>query len=298
MNKDLWLGAASATLAAAVVGGALVAVPMMVRHTENRAETRTTNTGGLSPGSGGTSAATAPARWASSTQFMEIRSGQVRNGAVQLEVRPAGKKPLGESFETVPIPGPFSTVTLVEHARILHMDGESGSPEVLVDDLAKRSDRQEGFTLHFDRAGRVTEVDWEYVPAAPAKPAPAKPKPKAQAAKWAGTTQFMEVKTGSARKDGTFTLVVRPAKKEILGESFRTVPTGGPYTNVVMIGQARILHLDGESGIPQVFLETLARRSPNRPGYVTPDERQEGFDVTFDRQGRVTQVEWLYVPQF
>jgi hypothetical protein len=27
-----------------------------------------------------------------------------------------------------------------------------------------------------------------------------------------------------------------------------------------------------------------------------PDERQEGFELTFDARSRVTQVEWLYVP--
>ena len=101
--------------------------------------------------------------WAKSTQFMEIRSGQTRDGRVYLKVRPAKKRILGESFETVPVPGPYTEVAVTQNARILHLDGESGTPDAFVLDLRKRDNRVEGFDLTFDRKGRVTQVDWLYV---------------------------------------------------------------------------------------------------------------------------------------
>jgi hypothetical protein len=128
----------------------------------------------------------------------------------------------------------------------------------------------------------------------PAVGALARPKVAAKP-RWAGSTQFQEVKSGTVR-GGRVVLLVRGAKKEQLGEGFRTVPVPGPFFEVTLTAHARILQMDGESGIPETFVTDLARRSPNRPNHVTPDERQEGFNLTYDKAGRVTQVEWLYVP--
>ena len=102
--------------------------------------------------------------WAGSTRFMEIKDGAVRGGTVVLNVRPAKKVPLGESFSTEPIPGPFTEVTMANPSRALLLDGESGSPEVFVDMLKKRTKDQvgEGFNVIFDRQGKVTTVEWLY----------------------------------------------------------------------------------------------------------------------------------------
>jgi len=104
---------------------------------------------------------------------------------------------------------------------------------------------------------------------------------------WSGAKQFMEVQSGQVT-GGMVTLKVRPAKKVILGESFETQPIAGPYTDVTVGANARILSLDGESGMPSAFVEALGRRTAN--------ERGEGFDITFGADGKVTLVEWLYVP--
>jgi hypothetical protein len=104
--------------------------------------------------------------------------------------------------------------------------------------------------------------------------------------RWAGSTRFMQIDLGSIR-GGTVYLQVRPAKKQALGESFETVTVPGPYTDVAVVPNARILLTDGESGTPEAFVGTLEDR--------TKSQRSEGFDVTFDDKGRVSQVDWLYV---
>jgi hypothetical protein len=120
------------------------------------------------------------------------------------------------------------------------------------------------------------------------------PTPTPDGRRWAGSTQFMEIQRGQVR-DGRVYLRIRPAKKEILGESFATVTIPGPYTEVTLADNARIVKLDGGTSTPEAFVADLARRDPNRPNHVQPDQRKEGFDVTFDREGRVTRVNWLYV---
>jgi hypothetical protein len=131
-----------------------------------------------------------------------------------------------------------------------------------------------------------------------ARAEPAGRKPKAMAVpkpRWRNSKQFQEVKSGRITENGLVALWVRPARKEILGESFRTVPVPGPYTEVLLTEHARILLLDGESGSPDTFAQDLAHRKANRPGHVSPDQRQEGFTLTYDANGRVSQVDWLYV---
>ncbi len=126
-------------------------------------------------------------------------------------------------------------------------------------------------------------------PSASAAPSPSgSPTPSGSgAAQWANSTQFMEV-SGSVVRGGQHYLTVRPARKQVLGESFETVPIPGPYTEVELLPGARIRHLDGRSGAVEAFLRALA----DRPA----DKRVEAFDLYFDGQGRVIQVDWLYNP--
>jgi len=104
---------------------------------------------------------------------------------------------------------------------------------------------------------------------------------------WTGTKKFMQVQSGQIN-GGVVTLTVRPAKKVILGESFETQPLAGPYTEVALGAQARILLLDGESGTAESFVGALGTRTAQQLG--------EGFDITFDTEGKVALVEWLYTP--
>lgn len=105
-------------------------------------------------------------RWADSTQFLEVREARTRDGVLLLTVRPARKRVLGESFETVPVPGPYTEVTVHEHARIVTVAGTPRAHEAFPVDLAARTARQRGeaFDVTFDDQGRVFEVEWLYVP--------------------------------------------------------------------------------------------------------------------------------------
>jgi hypothetical protein len=136
----------------------------------------------------------------------------------------------------------------------------------------------------------TTAADQSSAPA----PRPAESGPADPGLRWANSTQFMEIRRGTQQAGETH-LEIRPAKKVVLGESFATEVIPGPYYDVTMTATARVLHLDGESGTAEAFLTDLARRDPHRHNHVTPDQRQEAFDVTFDRRGRVTRVDWLYV---
>ncbi len=105
-------------------------------------------------------------RWAGSTQFMEVRSAEVRDGALHLEVRPATRVSLGESFETEPIPGPYTDVACADPCRIRHLDGRSDSRAEFLDGLQNRtqSQRVEAFDITFDGTGAVKLIEWLYVP--------------------------------------------------------------------------------------------------------------------------------------
>jgi hypothetical protein len=129
----------------------------------------------------------------------------------------------------------------------------------------------------------------------PAEPSSTPPSSSSSSdTRWVNSKQFMEIRIGQIR-NGQLYLEVRPAKKELLGESFETVTIPGPYTEVVLTTNARIWRINGTMDTPEVFLAELARRDPNRPNHAQPDQRKEGFDLTFDGQGRVTRVDWLYV---
>jgi len=271
--KKSWVAMAGA---AVFVSGVIAAGPILARLNDP---------GPVGTGAGAASSlGTRPvsvdrSTWAGAKQFMQVESGHVSGGLVTLNVRPAKKVVLGESFETEPIPGPYTEVTVKTNARILLLDGESGTAESFVGDLGKRAakDRGEAFDITFDASGKVTLVEWLYVP----QSAPTTGKPA-----WAGTKQFLQVQSGKA-SGGAVTLKVRPAKKVILGESFETQPIPGPFTEVTVRANARILLLDGESGTAESFVGALGKR--------TAQQRGEAFDVTFDAAGKVTLVEWLYV---
>ncbi|MFI6101890.1 hypothetical protein ACIA8G_40605 [Lentzea sp. NPDC051213] len=219
---------------------------------------------------------------------MQIESGAVRGDTVFLKVRPAKKEILGESFDTVAIPGPYTEVAMANPSRALLLNGESGDPEVFVDTLKKRSasDANAAFDITFDQNGKVTTVEWLFV-MEPGTNAPKPPPPAVKPPSWKNKTEFMQVESGAVRGNTVF-LKVRPAKKRILGESFDTVSIPGPYTEVAMATPSRALFLNGESGDPKVLVDDLKKRSAS--------DANAAFDITFDQNGKVTTVEWLYVP--
>lgn len=158
--KKTWFTVAGA---AVVVSGVIVAGPVLARLNEP---------GPASVGAGAAASlgvrpvAVDRPSWAGTKRFMQVENGRVNGSTVTLKVRPAKKVVLGESFETEPIPGPFTEVTVRENARILLLDGESGSADSFVGALGKRTVQQRGeaFDVTFDAAGKVTRVDWLYVP--------------------------------------------------------------------------------------------------------------------------------------
>ena len=82
----------------------------------------------------------------------------------------------------------------------------------------------------------------------------------------AGTTQFMEISSG-VHRDGSVYLGARLARKEILGESFETVPTPGPYTEVEMPADgSRQLLLNGGSGTAESLVQALGSRTEAQVG--------------------------------
>jgi len=157
--RRMWLAVTGTAL---LVGGVIAAGPAMAGLNE----LGSTTTAGAASAPHAKPAAVDRKTPAGAKQFMQVQSGRVRGGVVTLKVRPAKKVILGESFETEPIPGPFSEVTLEPNARILMLDGESGAPETFVDILAKRSadQRVEAFDITFDEEGEVSLVEWLYVP--------------------------------------------------------------------------------------------------------------------------------------
>ncbi|WHT20274.1 hypothetical protein N8J89_04165 [Crossiella sp. CA-258035] len=100
---------------------------------------------------------------------------------------------------------------------------------------------------------------------------------------------FVQIDKGTTR-DGTTYLDIRPAKKEHLGESFETITLGGPHSEVPLARNSRIVSVKGKASTVPEFLTDLHR--------IPPKQRDEGFDVTVDDQGTITQVAWLYVPSW
>lgn len=97
---------------------------------------------------------------------MQILEVKVYRGSTMLKVQPARKNPLGESFETVPLPEKPCEVLLLSDARIVTAGGESGTAEVFVDVLARRParERNAGFDLTYNPEMNVSRADWLFVP--------------------------------------------------------------------------------------------------------------------------------------
>jgi hypothetical protein len=208
-----------------------------------------------------------PPRWAGTTQTLAIKAARTTGGVTYLQVRPAKKK------------GAWIEVELSEDAENDPKRGKTGDAPQLLAALDERTsgERNTGFDLTFDQQGKVTRATWLYVSAREAA--------AANIAKWSGSTQFLQIQS-AREQDGITYLKVRPAEKEYLGESFETVTTGGPWTEVVMSALAENVPLRGIGGDDGQLRAQLAER--------TQSDLEEGFDITFLSQGQVSKVTWLY----
>lgn len=121
--------------------------------------------------------------------------------------------------------------------------------------------------------------------------------PSADAAPWAGTKQFVQI-DDARTSDGVTYLSVRPAQKKAHPqfEAWVIVPGDGPYTEVPMTKDAKVLLSVplGDAKHPASysqadFVTRLATRSPSAPALF-------GFDLSFDGEGRVTRLQSLYTP--
>jgi hypothetical protein len=93
--------------------------------------------------------------------------------------------------------------------------------------------------------------------------------------RWAGTTQFLAIKAARTTSGITY-LEVRPAKGK-----------GGAWTEVELSSDAVNDPKRGRSGAARQLVAALAER--------TSSERDDGFDVTFNSQGKISKATWLYV---
>ncbi|MDT0405800.1 MULTISPECIES: hypothetical protein [Streptomyces] len=118
----------------------------------------------------------------------------------------------------------------------------------------------------------------------------------ATTAPWAGTKQFVQIK--SARTgDGRTYLSVRPAQKKAHPqfEAWVIIPGKGAYTEVPMTKDATILLSvplgDGKhpASYSQAELVTRVTAQSSSPALV-------GYDLSFDAEGRVTRLQSLYTP--
>jgi hypothetical protein len=102
------------------------------------------------------------ARWAGHDQFMQVQRAAVVGGRLVLSVRVATKRDLGESFETVPGPGPFTDVAASPNVVVKKLDGTTQPAATFLTDLARRKNPVEAFTVRFGPDGLVTSIDWLY----------------------------------------------------------------------------------------------------------------------------------------
>jgi hypothetical protein len=124
------------------------------------------------------------------------------------------------------------------------------------------------------------------VPSTSSATGPSASPSKAASAQWAGTTQFLQI--GDSRKaDGVQYLEVKEAKKDGTGKAFKTVSLDGPWINVVLSDKAVNDPKSEARGDSAKLRAALAER--------TKAELSKGFDLTFDDQGQVSKVTWLYV---
>ncbi|GAA2995978.1 hypothetical protein [Streptomyces fulvorobeus] len=91
---------------------------------------------------------------------------------------------------------------------------------------------------------------------------------------------------------------MRPAQKKAHDqfEAWVITPGEGPYTEVRMTGDAKVLLSVplGEAKHAASYSQSeLVSRLATRP---TPDGAVLGFDLSFDGEGRVTRLQSLYTP--
>src|SRR5690349_20252543 len=127
----------------------------------------------------------APAGWAKTTQFLQIKGSEESGGAEYLVVRQAKQKPVGESFETVALTGSWIKVRISALAQNVPRYGKGGDSGQLRAALAERAagESAEGFDVAFDQSGQVRKVTWLYQ----------SQRERSQAAieDWAGSTRFL-----------------------------------------------------------------------------------------------------------
>ncbi|MFH8703648.1 hypothetical protein [Streptomyces rubrogriseus] len=119
----------------------------------------------------------------------------------------------------------------------------------------------------------------------------------ANAARWAGTKQFVQIDDARTAGGRTY-LSVRPAEKKPHPrfEAWVIVPGEGPYTEVSMTEEAQVLLSVplGDAKHPAAYAQDeFVGRLTARP---SSDRALLGFDLSFDGQGRVTRVQSLYTP--
>ena len=104
---------------------------------------------------------------------------------------------------------------------------------------------------------------------------------------WKGTTQFLQIKS-SGTVDGEEYLVVRQARKNTVDKTVQTVSLDHePWIKATISTAAVNVLGPGISGDAGQLTAALAER---KAGEIT-----KGFDVTFDKDGQVSKVTWLYV---
>jgi hypothetical protein len=108
----------------------------------------------------------------------------------------------------------------------------------------------------------------------------------APATRWAGTSQFLQIKS-AGKADGVEYLEVRRARQKSAGENLETVTLGGPWIKVPISAQAENVPMQGNGGDFGQLSAALAERSAG--------ESDQGFDVAFDQEGQVGKVTWLYL---
>ncbi|MFJ3885497.1 hypothetical protein [Streptomyces rubrogriseus] len=132
---------------------------------------------------------------------------------------------------------------------------------------------------------------------APSASAPSASAAGANAARWAGTKQFVQIDDARTAGGRTY-LSVRPAEKKPHPrfEAWVIVPGEGPYTEVSMTEDAQVLLSVplGDAKHPAAYAQDeFVGRLTARP---SSDRALLGFDLSFDGQGRVTRVQSLYTP--
>ncbi|MFD4035419.1 hypothetical protein ACFWVP_34115 [Streptomyces sp. NPDC058637] len=117
------------------------------------------------------------------------------------------------------------------------------------------------------------------------------------AAPWAGTKQFVQIDDARSGDGGTY-LSVRPAQKKAHPqfEAWVIVPGEGPYTEVVMAEDAKVMlsvPLGDEKHPASYSQADFVSRLTARP---SSDRSPLGYDLSFDGEGRVTRLQSLYTP--